>query len=400
MAENSNNYHYYSSPSDSESLYSTASTFLLEDNKSNATNSSAYYDGYYSYGSDANDDDDYYDGQTSILAKLAALLWMLTLIFWVYLHNKSEEDRQRRLERRRLRRAEKANRKKLLEPETRKCVISATIRTRKMTQDEEQQRSSQAILKRSSLDNTTKPPDYNTNDDYDEMTCTVCLERFEVGEELSWSKDLKCLHIFHSECLIPWLMKHDDCPCCRTSLFNESDFENVIGRMNNPLDDDSEDDDWDDIDGSGGAFRIVNGLVSIVRNSGRSILQLSPSRRSNDDHEYEQDGNGLHSSRSLDLDMVIGGYNSTGLEMTSAVRRVHSSDDSLLGSPTRLEIARRGNNSDEDDLYIGHYRDNTGERRKKKRGKKYNSLALGEQVHNGEEKEEKEENYNDFDEEQ
>jgi len=39
---------------------------------------------------------------------------------------------------------------------------------------------------------------------------------------LSWSQDLKCEHIFHNECLIPWLMNHDECPYCRTVILDDS----------------------------------------------------------------------------------------------------------------------------------------------------------------------------------
>ncbi|XP_038891102.1 probable E3 ubiquitin-protein ligase RHY1A [Benincasa hispida] len=42
--------------------------------------------------------------------------------------------------------------------------------------------------------------------------CTVCLERFRVGEPLV---HLPCAHKFHSTCLVPWLQANSHCPCCR-----------------------------------------------------------------------------------------------------------------------------------------------------------------------------------------
>jgi hypothetical protein len=33
----------------------------------------------------------------------------------------------------------------------------------------------------------------------EDMTCTICLEPFDVGEELSFSRHLKCHHCFHSD---------------------------------------------------------------------------------------------------------------------------------------------------------------------------------------------------------
>ncbi len=58
----------------------------------------------------------------------------------------------------------------------------------------------------------------------DENVCTVCLSEFEPGDELAWSKDLRCNHCFHAECLIPWLLKHEECPYCRTPMLEDDDF--------------------------------------------------------------------------------------------------------------------------------------------------------------------------------
>lgn len=42
--------------------------------------------------------------------------------------------------------------------------------------------------------------------------CPVCLCEFEKGEQL---KQLKCQHLFHSECIVNWLKLNRTCPCCR-----------------------------------------------------------------------------------------------------------------------------------------------------------------------------------------
>jgi len=57
--------------------------------------------------------------------------------------------------------------------------------------------------------------------DDSETMCSICLDNFKDGDELSWARNLKCRHVFHSECLIPWLMTHDECPYCRTVLLEE-----------------------------------------------------------------------------------------------------------------------------------------------------------------------------------
>ena len=48
-----------------------------------------------------------------------------------------------------------------------------------------------------------------------EDICTICLEEFKFDEEL---KKLKCNHIYHKECLKPWLDNKKKCPICRADI--------------------------------------------------------------------------------------------------------------------------------------------------------------------------------------
>ena len=49
----------------------------------------------------------------------------------------------------------------------------------------------------------------------EEMTCNICLEAFEVGQKVSWSKE-GCQHVYHYDCILPWaVLGHVRCPVCR-----------------------------------------------------------------------------------------------------------------------------------------------------------------------------------------
>lgn len=58
------------------------------------------------------------------------------------------------------------------------------------------------------------------------LECCVCLDDFEMG---TVGKQMPCKHIFHSDCLLPWLQLHSSCPVCRYQLPTSEDETNGGG---------------------------------------------------------------------------------------------------------------------------------------------------------------------------
>ena len=51
----------------------------------------------------------------------------------------------------------------------------------------------------------------------DKMHCAICLDQFKVNDLVSWSVNGNCDHVYHKDCIVNWLLKHNDCPYCRCS---------------------------------------------------------------------------------------------------------------------------------------------------------------------------------------
>ena len=75
-----------------------------------------------------------------------------------------------------------------------------------------------------------------TDDDYDVVyeddddqrtvpTCPICLESYQIGDVIAYSRNPTCQHVYHKCCVIEWIqssshnsLQDEECPMCRTKF--------------------------------------------------------------------------------------------------------------------------------------------------------------------------------------
>ncbi|PWA71943.1 zinc finger, RING/FYVE/PHD-type [Artemisia annua] len=118
-------------------------------------------------------------------------------------------------------------------------------------------RQNSAAAKASTGQKNEKKVDEDDDDDY--KKCVICLEEFELKEVVMVTP---CNHIFHEDCILPWVKSHGRCPVCRFSFTTKARESGASSTNNDNLVNN----------------RLTNEMIPFVTSRGNSGTTIQPFR--------------------------------------------------------------------------------------------------------------------------